>query len=58
MTEDNTMLLKEIIPEHLFENSDFDYKAQLGDKPTEAIKWAKSIVAFANEEGGSNPCSA
>ena len=34
------MLLKEIIPEHLFENSDFDYKAQLGDKPTEVIKWA------------------
>ena len=46
------MLLKEIIPEHLFENSDFDYKAQLGDKPTEVIKWAKSIVAFANENGG------
>ena len=26
------MLLKELIPEHLFENTDFDYKANLTDK--------------------------
>lgn len=46
------MLLKELIPEHLFENTDFDYKAKLNDKEKETRKWAKSLVAFANEEGG------
>lgn len=46
------MLFKELIPEHLFENTDFDYKAKLTDKEKETVKWAKSLVAFANEEGG------
>ena len=46
------MLLKDLIPEHLFENTGFDYKAKLTDKEKETWKWVKSLVAFANEEGG------
>lgn len=44
------MYLKDIIPERMFEDSDFDYKASLNSQ--NPIKWAKSIVAFGNGEGG------
>ena len=44
------MYLKDIIPERMFEDTDFDYKATLQDG--NPMKWAKSIVAFANGDGG------
>ena len=44
------MYLKDIIPERMFEDTDFDYKATLQDGTP--MKWAKSIVAFANGDGG------
>ena len=44
------MYLKDIIPERMFEDTDFDYKATLQDE--NPMKWAKSIVAFANGDGG------
>ena len=47
------MYLKDIIPERMFEDTDFDYKATLQDG--NPMKWAKSIVAFANGDGLSLP---
>ena len=44
------MYLKDIIPERMFEDAGFDYKATLKDQ--NPMKWAKSIVAFANGDGG------
>ena len=44
------MYLKDIIPKKHFEGLNFDYKAKLNEE--DPIKWLKTIVAFANADGG------
>lgn len=44
------MKINELYSDILLENTKYEFKAILNsDKP---VKWAKSIVAFANGEGG------
>ena len=40
------MLLKELIPEHLFENTDFDYKAKLTVKASPAFASSIRLAIF------------
>ena len=48
--EGKIMKINELYSDILLENTKYEFKAILNsDKP---VKWAKSIVAFANGEGG------
>lgn len=44
------MKIHELFPDVLLENTKYEFKATLN--PDEPIKWAKTIVAYANGEGG------
>ncbi len=45
-----TMKIKEIYPDVIAENLSYEYKAVLN--PDNPVKWAKTIVGFANDKGG------
>jgi predicted HTH transcriptional regulator len=46
----NLMKIREIYPDVITENLDYEYKAVLNsDNP---IKWAKTIIGYANDKGG------
>ncbi len=44
------MKIKELYPDAVVENLDYEFKAVL--TPDNPIKWAKTIVGFANSRGG------
>ena len=44
------MKLKELYPDVITEDTEYEYKATINpDKP---IKWAKTLVGYANDHGG------
>lgn len=45
-----TMKIKDIYPDVIAENLSYEYKAVLN--PDNPVKWAKTIVGFANDKGG------
>ena len=46
----NAMKIKDIYPDVIAENLSYEYKAVLN--PDNPVKWAKTIVGFANDKGG------
>lgn len=44
------MKIKELYPDVITESTDYEFKAVLS--PEEPIKWAKTLVGFANGKGG------
>jgi predicted HTH transcriptional regulator len=46
----NLMKIREIYPDVITENLDYEYKAVLN--PDNPIKWAKTIIGYANDKGG------
>jgi predicted HTH transcriptional regulator len=44
------MKIREIYPDVITENLDYEYKAVLN--PENPIKWAKTIIGYANDKGG------
>lgn len=44
------MKIKELFPEVIDEDKNYEYKASLN--PDNPIKWAKTIIGFANDKGG------
>ena len=50
VVEVELMKLKELYPEVITEDTEYEYKATINpDKP---IKWAKTLVGYANDRGG------
>jgi predicted HTH transcriptional regulator len=48
--EGNLMKIREVYPDVITENLDYEYKAVLN--PDNPIKWAKTIIGYANDKGG------
>ena len=44
------MKIRELYPDVITENLDYEYKASLN--PDNPIKWAKTIIGYANDKGG------
>ena len=44
------MKIRELYPDVIAENSDYEYKVSLN--PDNPIKWAKTIIGYANDKGG------
>ena len=44
------MKIKELYPDVITEDLDYEYKAVLN--PENPVKWAKTIVGYANRKGG------
>lgn len=44
------MKIRELYPDVVAENSDYEFKASLN--PDNPIKWAKTIIGYANDKGG------
>ncbi len=44
------MNIRELYPDVITENMEYEYKAMLN--PENPIKWAKTIVGYANDHGG------
>jgi len=48
--EEESMKIRELYPDVVAENSDYEFKASLN--PDNPIKWAKTIIGYANDKGG------
>ena len=44
------MKIRELYPDVITENLDYEYKASLN--PDNPIKWAKTIIGYANDKAG------
>ena len=44
------MKIRELYPDVIAENSDYEFKVSLN--PENPIKWAKTIIGYANDKGG------